>query len=163
MLLGVGLGGFIDGIVLHQILQWHHMLTSTDSDNIGLRSYPASTVWGLEVNTLWDGLFHASTWVFVAVGLALLWRAWQQAQVPPAGRSLVGLLGAGWGLFNLVEGVINHHVLGIHHVKSGENELLFDLGFLALGAVLLVGGWALYRQGLAEPNRVPGGARSARP
>ena len=26
-LMGVGLGGFIDGILLHQILQWHHMLT----------------------------------------------------------------------------------------------------------------------------------------
>jgi len=28
--LGAGLGGFVDGIVLHQILQWHHMLTSTE-------------------------------------------------------------------------------------------------------------------------------------
>jgi uncharacterized membrane protein len=28
ILLGIGLGGFVDGIVLHQILQWHHMLTS---------------------------------------------------------------------------------------------------------------------------------------
>jgi uncharacterized membrane protein len=27
VLLGLGLGGFVDGIVLHQILQWHHMLT----------------------------------------------------------------------------------------------------------------------------------------
>ena len=27
ILLGVGLGWFVDGIVLHQILQWHHMLT----------------------------------------------------------------------------------------------------------------------------------------
>jgi uncharacterized membrane protein len=26
-IMGLGLGGFIDGIVLHQILQWHHMLT----------------------------------------------------------------------------------------------------------------------------------------
>jgi len=39
--LGIGLGGFFDGIVLHQILQWHHMLTST-------RDYPATTVAGLE-------------------------------------------------------------------------------------------------------------------
>ena len=90
LLLGVGLGGFVDGIVLHQILQWHHMLTSTDTDNLGLRDYPATTVEGLEVNTLWDGLFHASTWMFVAVGLALLWRAWQQRQAPRAGRSWSG-------------------------------------------------------------------------
>ena len=27
LLYGLGLGGFIDGIVLHQILQWHHMVT----------------------------------------------------------------------------------------------------------------------------------------
>lgn len=34
ILLGLGLGGFFDGIVLHQILQWHHMLTDA--------GYPAS-------------------------------------------------------------------------------------------------------------------------
>jgi uncharacterized membrane protein len=28
VLIGFGVGGFVDGIVLHQILQWHHMLTS---------------------------------------------------------------------------------------------------------------------------------------
>lgn len=28
LLLGLGLGGFFDGIILHQVLQWHHMLTS---------------------------------------------------------------------------------------------------------------------------------------
>ena len=28
ILLGVGLGGFVDGMMLHQILQWHHTLTS---------------------------------------------------------------------------------------------------------------------------------------
>jgi uncharacterized membrane protein len=27
LLYGLGLGGFIDGIVLHQILQWHHMVS----------------------------------------------------------------------------------------------------------------------------------------
>ena len=94
LLLGVGLGGFVDGIVLHQILQWHHMLTSTNTDNLGLRDYPASSVAGLEVNTLWDGLFHATTWMFVAVGLALLWRAWQQRQAP-RGRPQPGRTAAG--------------------------------------------------------------------
>ena len=27
ILFGLGLGGFVDGIVLHQLLQWHHMLS----------------------------------------------------------------------------------------------------------------------------------------
>lgn len=26
--LGIGIGGFIDGIILHQILQWHEMLSN---------------------------------------------------------------------------------------------------------------------------------------
>jgi Predicted membrane protein (DUF2243) len=51
ILLGVGFGGFFDGIVLHQILQWHHLLTSTGD-------HPATTVAGLEDNTLADGFFH---------------------------------------------------------------------------------------------------------
>ena len=48
-LLGVGLGGFVDGIVLHQILQWHHMLTGENGGE------SPKTVAGLEANTLVDG------------------------------------------------------------------------------------------------------------
>jgi uncharacterized membrane protein len=57
ILFGLGLGGFFDGIVLHQVLQWHHMLTSA--------GYPPDSVENLKVNTLWDGLFHATTYFFV--------------------------------------------------------------------------------------------------
>ena len=71
LLLGLGLGGFVDGIVLHQVLQWHHMLTATDR-------YPSSTIAGLEANTLADGLFHAATWVLVFIGMWLAIKAWQQ-------------------------------------------------------------------------------------
>ena len=55
---GIGLGGFVDGIVLHQILQWHHMLSATGD-------HPVTTVAGLEVNTLADGFFHVGSWLFV--------------------------------------------------------------------------------------------------
>lgn len=58
----MGLGGFLDGIVLHQILQWHHMLSHTDD-------YPTNTVAGLEMNTLADGLFHVLAYVFTVAGL----------------------------------------------------------------------------------------------
>ncbi|MGD9755596.1 MAG: DUF2243 domain-containing protein, partial [Acidimicrobiia bacterium] len=34
LLIGIGLGGFVDGIVLHQVLQWHHLLTNTPEDNL---------------------------------------------------------------------------------------------------------------------------------
>ena len=92
ILLGLGLGGFFDGIVLHQILQWHHMLT----DHGTHASYPATSVGSLEDNTLWDGLFHLSTWVFVGVGVFVLWRT-LSAGYRATWRSMIGLLLAGWG------------------------------------------------------------------
>jgi uncharacterized membrane protein len=84
IVLGVGLGGFADGIVLHQLLQWHHMLTSTDSDNVGVPTYSANTVHGLQVNTVWDGLFHTFTWLAVLVGLGLLYSRVTQSPGGPA-------------------------------------------------------------------------------
>lgn len=73
IVLGVGLGGFVDGIPLHQLLQWHHMLTSTDTDNIGVRYYDPGTVSGLEMNTVWDGIFHTVCRLSVLLGLAILY------------------------------------------------------------------------------------------
>lgn len=153
ILLGVGLGGFVDGIVLHQILQWHHMLTSTGTDNIDIAPYPADTVAGLEMNTLWDGLFHAATWVFVTIGLFWLWRRISAGAQPLPLRSLMGLVLAGWGLFNLVEGIVDHHILAIHHVRPGPDQLIYDVVFLLLGALLLAGGLGLYRSSLRTPLR----------
>ncbi len=139
ILLGVGFGGFVDGIILHQILQWHHMLTSQGD-------YPATTVAGLETNTLWDGFFHASTWIFAFAGVLLLSKA-MRAGYRGVTRHLFGLVLAGWGTFNLVEGVVDHHVLGIHHVRAGDAQSAYDLAFLAVGAVLLAAGLAHARSG----------------
>ena len=148
LLFGIGLGGFFDGIVLHQILQWHHMLTSEGS-------YPATSVAGLETNTLWDGLFHAVTYVAIGVGLVLLWRALRTPQNAPLPTALlVGLLLMGWGSFNLVEGTINHHILTIHHVREdSSNKTLWDLAFLGWGALMLAGGWLLTRSRTRRPGR----------
>jgi uncharacterized membrane protein len=142
-LLGVGLGGFVDGIVLHQILQWHHLLTAEGS-------HPSDTVAGLKANTLADGLFHAVTLAATAAGVLLLW--WSGPyRAPGSGVALVGLMAAGWGGFNLVEGVINHHVLTLHHVRDDVSQPRpWDLAFLAFGAALLAGGFSLARRGLRE-------------
>src|SRR5688572_9751346 len=106
LLLGIGLGGFVDGILLHQVLQWHHLLTSTGD-------HPMTTVAGLEANTLADGLFHVATWICVAAGSALLVRLWRQGRLAPPWRRHAGLMLAGWGGFNVVEGLIDHQLLGI--------------------------------------------------
>jgi uncharacterized membrane protein len=152
IILGIGLGGFADGIALHQVLQWHHMLTSTDSDNVGVPYYPGATVHGLEVNTLWDGLFHTFTWLAILIGLGLLYSRISTARGRLwASRVLWGWMLVGWGLFNLVEGVIDHHLLGIHHVRAGPNQLAWDLGFLLFGALLVAGGYLLQRSGRRRP------------
>ncbi|WP_298966529.1 DUF2243 domain-containing protein [uncultured Methylobacterium sp.] len=131
ILLGLGLGGFFDGIVLHQVLQWHHMLSTW---------YPITSVENLERNTLWDGIFHSATYVFVVLGLFVLWRRSRVRPLRWSGRGLAGSLLVGWGLFNLVEGVIDHAVLGVHHVNELRPQAewwLWDLGFLAWGAAML--------------------------
>jgi len=154
LLLGIGLGGFVDGIVLHQILQWHHLLTDEGD-------FPMDTVRGLEDNTLADGVFHAATWVVVVVGTLAAVHAWQRGRIAPPWRTHAGLLLVGWGAFNLVEGVVDHQLLGIHHVRDDlGGPLAWDLGFLTLSALLVVAGWALVRSG----DRAAGGlGRSASP
>lgn len=152
ILLGIGLGGFVDGILLHQLLQWHHMLSSTGSDNVGIPAYPPNTVPGLEMNTLWDGLFHTFTWLAVLSGLGILYSRVVRARGRVWGsRVLWGWIAFGWGAFNLVEGIIDHHLLGIHHVRGGPNQLWWDLGFLAMGVLLMAGGWWLQRSGRYLP------------
>ena len=94
------------------------MLTSTGD-------YPATSVAGLEDNTLADGLFHSLTFIASLAGLWLLWGAVRKGAVL-AGRHLAGLMLAGWGLFNLVEGTIDHQILTIHHVKT-DNVVLWDI------------------------------------
>ncbi|MFI6519383.1 DUF2243 domain-containing protein [Spirillospora sp. NPDC050679] len=147
-ILGVGMGGFVDGILLHQVLQWHHMLSSTGHDHIGVREYPVTTVPGLEMNTMWDGFFHVFTWLAVLTGLAMLYARMNRTGRPVwRSRELWGWLAVGWGLFNVVEGLVDHQILGIHHVRGGPHQLWWDVGFLLLGAALIVGGWLLQRGG----------------
>ena len=148
IVLGVGLGGFVDGIVLHQVLQWHHMLTGTDDDRIGVKYYSPNTVSGLEMNTVWDGVFHAVCWLAVLTGLAILYaRVTHHRRRVWTSRALWGWVLVGWGLFNLVEGVVDHQIMGIHHVHDGPHQLWWDMGFLLLGAVLVVIGWLVRRGG----------------
>ncbi len=140
-LLGIGLGGFLDGILLHQVFQWHNMLSSkvTPTDLVSMK-----------YNMVWDGLFHALTWIMTSVGLALLWRVGKRADVPWSTRTFAGSLALGWGLFNVVEGIIDHHVLGLHHVRPGAYEMAWDIGFLVFGALLVAGGGLLIRSGRSD-------------
>ncbi|MBD2058258.1 DUF2243 domain-containing protein [Oculatella sp. FACHB-28] len=138
IVLGIGQAGFFDGIVLHQLLQWHHMFSSVATD---------TTVSGLELNTLGDGLFHLADWLITLTGIFLLWRAGRQGNVIFSTQTFLGAFVLGFGLFNVVEGILDHQVLGIHHVKSGPHELAWDIGFLIVNAVILAIGWLTLQSG----------------
>lgn len=147
VVLGIGLGGFVDGIVLHQLLQVHHMVSART---------PPTDLAGMEVNVVADGLFHAGAYLFTVAGIVLLYRVWRRPAVPASGRSLFGAVLMGFGLFNLIEGIVDHHLLVLHRVwPAGPGPpIVWDLLFLLSGLVLLVGGYAVVRSdGTVRPER----------
>ncbi|HVL39972.1 MAG TPA: DUF2243 domain-containing protein [Fimbriimonadaceae bacterium] len=149
ILMGAGMGGFVDGIVFHQILQWHNMLSA--------QQRPV-TLEAAKVNMFWDGVFHAAVWVMTAVGLITLFRAGARSDVMWSGRGFFGAWLLGWGLFNLIEGLIDHHLIGLHHVHEyAANPLPYDLAFLLSGVSLSAVGWWLIRsaRGPGEEIRLP--------
>ena len=137
IMLGVGLGGFVDGILLHQVLQWHHMISSTERGRL-------DTVAGLEANTLADGVVHAAAWLLTAAGVWWLWRNVSRHQVT-LDRQFVGWLLVGWGLFNVLDEALFHAALDLHHIREGEDALAYDMAFLALAIAQLAAGWLLLR------------------
>lgn len=142
--MGAGLGGFVDGIVFHQILQWHNMLSAQLTPNNLINA---------KVNMFWDGVFHAGAWIMTITGLAVLWHAGGRRDVSWSGKAFLGSLFSGWGLFNVVEGIIDHQLLGLHHVyEYTDNKLPFDMAFLALGALLLAAGWTIIKKAMKDEN-----------
>ena len=143
VLLGIALGGFFDGILLHQILQWHHLLSAVEGDPFR----------DLRVQILADGLFHALMYVLAAGGLWRLWRHGRDRGSLAAGALL------GFGLWHVLDGIVSHWLLGIHHVRmDSDRRLAWDLAFFVAGAACALAGW---RWAAREAGR-GGGAGGAR-
>lgn len=138
LVLGIGFGGFIDGIVLHQILQWHQMLSAR---------LPPTDYVAKSVNMFWDGIFHAFTLVVCLVGVVLLWRLLGRKDIERSGWLLAGGMLAGWGIFNIIEGVIDHHLLKLHNVKEiSSNPGFWNFGFLGLSVLMILLGFGIMRR-----------------
>jgi uncharacterized membrane protein len=137
-LLGFGLGGFFDGILLHQILQWHHLLAGLQGEAFR----------DIRVQILADGLFHALMYVIAAIGLSLLWRTRREFGAPGADRMLFADLLTGFGVWHVVDSVVSHWVTGIHRIRmDSANPLVWDLiWFAAFGILPLVVGFILRRR-----------------
>lgn len=145
ILLGIGLGGFVDRIVLHQILQWHHMVTAEGC-------CPATSVVGLEDNTLADGIFHAVTWMVTVIGSLAAVSAWRKGEVAPPWLAHFGALLIGWGILNLLDSS-NHFIFGLHHIRDDlGGPVSWDIGFLMFAVLLMGVGAALSRSSKAAPR-----------
>jgi uncharacterized membrane protein len=153
-LLGLSMAGFFDGILLHQILQWHHLLS--------LVSNPAAR--DIRVQILADGLFHALMYVIAAAGMWLLWTSRQELSAPQGGRRLLGAGLSGFGLWHLLDAGLFHWILGIHRVRVDvDNPLFWDLlWFAVFGLAFIVAGRIVRaKAGPGDPPRTGRGAATA--
>ena len=140
-LMGIGMGGFLDGIFFHQIFQIHSMLSA---------KLPLDNIVNIKTNMVWDGLFHALTWVSTAISVGLLWNAGKQRDVPWSGQIFWGSLILGWGIFNVVEGAIDHLILQVHHVVEVKGLSVYDYIFLFSGVLFILVGLGIIRSGAKE-------------
>jgi uncharacterized membrane protein len=145
--LGFALGGFFDGILLHQILQWHHLLSAINGDDV--RFQVAA-----------DGYFHALMYVIAALGLWMLWAA-RSNPVGMSGRLMIAGILIGFGAWHIVDAALSHWLLGIHRIRMDSSSPLFwDLLWLGLfGLLPVILGWILSGPRDGET----GAARSAAP
>jgi uncharacterized membrane protein len=137
VLIGVGVAGFIDETVFHQLLHWHHF-------------YDKSTATAGLVS---DGYFHAGSWLCVVAGI-FLFADLQRRHVTVPKRLWAGAL-LGWGGFQVYDGLIQHKVLGLHQIRYGVDILPYDLVWNISGAVGIVLGVALLfgpARPVAEPS-----------
>lgn len=119
--LGSALGGFFDGILLHQVLQWHHLLSGLEQGAFG----------DLRTQILADGLFHALMYVIGLLGLYLLVRSRRAFQIDGAQRKLLIFALYGFATWHALDAVFSHWVLGIHRIRmASSNPLVWDLAWL---------------------------------
>ena len=132
VVLGFALGGFFDGILLHQILQWHHLLSLVPGMS------------DLRLQILWDGYFHAL--MYLAAVLAV-WGLWRHRAAAGTAAGTLGAVLVGFGGWHVADALLSHWLLGIHRVRLDTAvPLAWDLGWLAaFGLVPAVLGWRMAR------------------
>ena len=129
MILGVGLVGSLDEVVLHQLLQWHNLYVHT------------TQYWRI----FSDGLFHLLTAALLFAGALRLWGQRDLIKLGH-GRALAAGILLGMGGFNLYDGIVQHKILQLHPVRENVQDLLpYDLAFNGIAVVLLIAGWLLWQ------------------
>lgn len=135
--LGFGVSGLVDVLILHHVLQWHHLLSGI---------YPMDTLDGLRTNIFADGLFSLAMLAIAGVGAGLLWRAERRADAPLSTRPLAGMALIGLGVFDLFDVVVDHVLLGLHQPLSRGGA--YNLHWAAVSLLIVVAGVYVYRTGI---------------
>jgi len=136
-LLGFSFGGFFDGILLHQVLQWHHLLS-------GIGKPPFDD---LRTQILADGLFHGAMYVVAALGIWKLLQARYLLVDRSSDRQLAADLLIGFGMWHVVDAVLSHWILGIHRIRmDSPNPLLWDLLWFGVFGVLFIAAGIAFRR-----------------
>lgn len=145
VLLGLGLGGTAHGILFHEILQTHQTLSGW---------LPPGSLDDLRLLHFIDGLFLAVMWCLLLLGLVLLFGAGRGPQRWWSGSGLLGAALLGWGLFEMLDGLVCHYWLGLHAVlgpaRAPGDPGVVEAILLACALLLMVVGGLLLRRGMRE-------------
>jgi uncharacterized membrane protein len=135
---GFGFSGLVDVLVLHHILQWHHLLSGV---------YSTNTVRGLETNILADGVFSVGMLLVMLAGAGLLWQAERRAVVPLAVRPLAGTAILGLGVFDVFDAVVDHALLGLHHPVGAGGPVggRYNSHWVVVSLLFVAAGYYVYR------------------
>ncbi|MFJ5770507.1 DUF2243 domain-containing protein [Psychrobacillus sp. NPDC093180] len=125
ILFGFGLIAFIDEVVFHQLLHWHHFYDSSTKD-IGLVS---------------DGLFHAFSF-FATIGSSFMLADLHRRHAFWLKRWIGGIL-LGAGVFQLYDGIIQHKLMGLHQIRYNVNIVPYDLIWNISAVIMIVIGLIL--------------------
>ena len=145
VLLGIGIIGFLDETLLHQLLQWHTFYWNTDQHG----------------RILSDGLFHAFSTLVLLWGALRLWRS-RNAWTSPACYAIVAAIFIGAGAFDLYDGIVQHALLHFHLVNElvcstpasmrdtvlgiCRNDIPYEVVFDAVALFLLIVGILWWRR-----------------
>src|SRR3954464_7311151 len=94
--IGFAFSGLFDGILLHQVLQWHHLLSLVEGEPLR----------DLRVQVFADGAFHILMYGLAALGLWFLWFRRKALAVEGSSRRFSGGLAMGFGAWNVVDVVL---------------------------------------------------------
>lgn len=125
ILFGIGFAGFIDEMVFHQLLHWHHF-------------YDQSTT---AIGLISDGIFHAFSWFATILGLFLYADLRRRNGFRP--RRWWGSIFLGFGGFQLYDGTIQHKIMRIHQIRYVENVLVYDIIWNVFAILMILVGLIL--------------------